>query len=126
MNEIKIKTTKRKKLIQPADPHLSSSKRDVPAIIKALNKQLDKEKNVTGHVHSVLKNSKVGRNSSLGQHLIHSFSLNELGDHQYVSKKDFEKNILCIDSDKNERIQSFFKKNETSSLIMVNHQIQIV
>eukprot|EP00111_Clytia_hemisphaerica_P012263 TCONS_00036004-protein len=55
LNEIKIKTAKLKKQTQPADPHLSLSKRDVPSIVKELNKRLDKEKNVTEHVHSVLK-----------------------------------------------------------------------
>ena len=77
-------------LIAAADSEQSYFKRDVPAIINELNKKLDKEKPVNEYFYSVLSQSSVGRNSSLGHYLCYKFELNQRGDHQYVSKQKFE------------------------------------
>ena len=55
---------------------------------------LDKEKPVTEHVYSVLSKSEIGSKTSVGQHLNHSFKLNQLGDHQYIKKAHFEKRFI--------------------------------
>ena len=96
LKDIKVKSSKRKKdfKIEPADPQNSSFKRDISSMIKQLNKKLDSEKPVTEHVYSVLTQSEVGKKSSVGEHLNFAFKLNQLGDHQYISTKDFETYVL--------------------------------
>ena len=105
LHELKVKSAKMKRGIQAADPMPSKSKRNVQSIINNLNKKLDLEKPVSDHVLSVIKQSDVGKQSSLGQHLIHMDKLNKLGDHQYVTKEIFEKNVLCINTDKRKEIE---------------------
>ena len=121
LTNIKVKSASMKKskkgfLISAADPDQSYFKRDVPSIIKELNQKLDKEKSVTEHFYSVLSQSEVGRNSSLGQHLCYKFKLNQMGDHQYISKQVFEKNILGIEEGKANKInETVNKMNQVNS-----------
>ena len=111
LKRIKPKSAKRKdkkKLsISVADPYSSYFKRNVTKIIDDLNKKLDNEKPVTEHVYSVLSASAVGRKSSVGEHLCHKFTLNQLGDHQYISKSEFEEHVLGISSEKQKQIDCY-------------------
>ena len=120
LKEISVKSARKKKSnlsVSAADPENSSFKRNISAIIKDLNRKLDSEKPVTEHIYYVLSSSEVGRNSSVGQHLLHMFKLNQLGDHQYLSKKNFESYVFGISENKRKKIQeiadgSCINKNE--------------
>ena len=122
LKDIKPKSAKRKVKnnfgIVPADPDKTYFKRDVGSLMEKLNKQLDKEVPVTEHFYSVLSKSKIGQISSLGQHLSYKFKLNQLGDHQYISKLEFETNLLSIEEGKLQKISNVINegcKNSSSS-----------
>jgi len=120
LKDIKIKSGKRKRQksfqIVAADPEKSYFKRNVSAIIDDLTKKLKNEKPITDHVYSVLCKSEVGRKSSVGQHLIYKFKLNQLGDHHYLSRDHFDKNILNTDPRKKEKIYPLYKPSSTRFL----------
>ena len=78
LQELKPTSAKRKKTIKPADPKNEYFKRDVTNIVQTLSKQLDKEKPVEMHVHSVLKPSNVGRKSAVGQLLQNRYDTIEM------------------------------------------------
>lgn len=110
LNRIKVKSASRKKsgknfAIAAADPDKSYFKRDVPAIIAKLNEKLDKEKPVTEHFYSILSKSDLGKCTSYGESLCYMFKLNQLGDHQYVSKSVFQTYVLGIDPTKEVQVQ---------------------
>ena len=107
LNQIKLKSAKmrKNKPLVPADPDKSYFKRDVPSIIKKIQQNIRKCKPVTEHFHSVLSESKTGRVSSYGEHICFKFLPNSLGDHQYISKEDFEENILGIPRGKNQKLK---------------------
>ena len=75
-----------------------------------MNSKLETMKPVTQHVYSVLSQSPLGRNSSVGQHLCFKFKVNALADHQYCDKKSFEKNVLAINSLKETEIKNNINK----------------
>jgi len=87
---------------------------------------LDKAKPVTEHVFSVLSSSKVGRKSSVGEHLhlCYKFKLNQLGDHQYLSKTEFEANIFDINPGKINEIHNYINK-ESGENIFLEDEITI-
>ena len=62
-----------------------------------------------------ISKSALGRNLSVGQHLCYKFKLNQLGDDQYISHKDYETGILNIDPRKKERINEYINNDQ-------NHQ----
>ena len=106
LNLLKLTSAKRKKYIKAADPQTNfDSKRNVNVMIDSINKQLDKMKPVTDHVHSVLLKSEVGRKSSVGQHLSYKFKVESLADHQYCEKKTFEENVLGFNFEKEKKIK---------------------
>ena len=121
LKEISVKSAKRKNKksleASAADPQKSSFKRDVSSIIDNLNKMLDKEKPVTEHVYSVLSKSEIGSKTSVGQHFNHLFKLNQLGDHQYIKKGDFEKHLLGIDQNKSKIIQAYIDNECVDNII---------
>ena len=64
-----------------------------------------------------MSNSEIGSKISVGQHLNHLFKLNQLGDHQYIKKADFEKNLLGIDQNKNKIIQAYIDNECVDNVI---------
>ena len=71
LKDIKVKSARMKRenkgiAISPADSSESYLKRDVSQIVNELVKKLEKEKPIENHIHSVVVNSEIGRNSSLG------------------------------------------------------------
>ena len=74
------------------------------------------EKPVTEHVYSVLSKSEIGSQSSVGQHLNHLFKLNQLGDHQYITKSDSEENLLGIDKNIKSKIQAYINDECTDKI----------
>ena len=120
LKDIHVKSAKRRSKdslkVTAADPEKSKSKRDVSSIIANLNRKLDLLPPVTEHVYTVLSKSQVGQKSSVGQHLSHLFKLNQLGDHSYISKNDFEKNVMGIDKEKLERINRYIN-NEAVDVV---------
>ena len=119
LKNMKVKSAKRKVKsefeISPADPDKSYFKRNVTSIMENLNKQLDKEIPVTEHFYSVLSKSEVGRMSSVGQHLCYKFKLNQLGDHQYISKSRFASNMLSLDEGKMDKIIQIIDNGSSKS-----------
>ena len=78
LKDIKVKSARMKRenkgiVISPVDPSESCLKRDVSQIVNELFKKLQKEKPIDDHIHSVVVKSEIGRNSSLGQHLIYMY-----------------------------------------------------
>ena len=72
--QIKIKSAKLRKgkkgiAISAADPEKNCFKRNVPDIVKQIEKNLEKLKPVTEHFHSVLSKSEIGKKSSYGEHI---------------------------------------------------------
>ena len=108
LNQIKLKSaTKNKKenSIEPADPTKSKSKRDVPSLMNKIKQNIRKMNTpVTEHFYNVLSQHKIGRTSSYGEHICFKFLKNSLGDHQYVSKADFQTHVLGVPEDKEKRI----------------------
>ena len=69
LKDIKLKSIRMKRenkgiVISLADPSESYLKRVVSQIVNELIKKLDKEKPIEDHIHSVVVNSEIGRNSS--------------------------------------------------------------
>lgn len=119
LNEIKAKSatmkTKDNKIsIEAADPGHSYFKRDVPSIISLLEHKLEQEKKPVGqHIQSVLLQSDVGRKSSVGQLLeyrYHNKVADALADHIYCKTPLFNQNVLFIDPDKSNQIQTYVDK----------------
>ena len=78
--QIKVKSAKLRKgskgiQIAAADPDKSYFKRDVPNIIKEIEKKLAQAKPINEHFHSVLSKSKIGRTSAFGEHICFKFKM---------------------------------------------------
>ena len=64
LKSIRMKSVNKGIVISLADPSESYLKRVVSQIVNELIKKLDKEKPIEDHIHSVVVNSEIGRNSS--------------------------------------------------------------
>ena len=58
----------------------------VSKIIEKIQEKIKDFVPVTEHVYSVLSKSKLGRNSSVGQHLLYKHKVKSLADHPYLSQ----------------------------------------
>ena len=94
--QIKVKAAKirkaksRKQLIVAADPDKSSFSRDVPTLLKNTSKLIDQTGlSVMDHFHSVLSQSKIGHQSSFGEHINYIYSRESLNNHDYTSNLIF-------------------------------------
>lgn len=120
LTQIKIKSAKLRKgkngiAISAADPDKSTFKRNVPELIKQIEKNLEKAKPVTEHFYSVLSKSEIGRKSSFGEHICFKYKMNKLEHHDYLSEETFDENLLGIVDGKMKRIDGiiFQKTSET-------------
>ncbi len=78
--QIKVKSAKLRKgskgiQIAAADPNKSYFKRDVPKIIKEIEKRLAHAKPINEHFYSVLSKSKIGQTSAFGEHICFKFEM---------------------------------------------------
>ena len=94
--QIKVKAAKirkaksRKQLIVAADPDKSSFSRDVPTLLKNTSKLIDQTGlSVMDHFHSVLSQSKIGHQSSFGEHINYIYSRESLNNHDYTTNLIF-------------------------------------
>jgi len=131
LKDIKVKSARMKRenkgiVISPADPSESYVKRDVSQIVNELVKKLEKEKPIEEHIHSVVVNSEIGRNSSLGQHLIYKYNYHAACariDHQYCKTELYDNTLFDFPAIKESNIemQGSFENNLVKSR---NDQIQ--